>query len=66
MSKYVKNLTDHDIRVDTFYKGVPHRFDIPVGEMTKLEWAEDDQPFKNILKNINRKVVECDEDGNEI
>lgn len=64
--KYVKNITNQNIQENVTYKGVLRRFDIPKGEINKLEWAEDDQSFVNMLKNINRRVVECDENGNEI
>ncbi len=64
--KYIKNITDQNIQENVNYRGVMRRFDVPTGEICKLEWAEDDQPFANLLKNMNRRVVECDEEGNEI
>ena len=65
-TKYVKNVTDQNIQENANYKGIMRRFDVPRGEICKLEWGEDDQPFANLLKNMNRRVVECDEEGNEI
>ena len=65
-TKYLKNLTGKGIHITTTYKGKTEEFDIPHDMLAKLEWAEDDQGFKNIIKQINKNVVETDENGNEI
>ena len=41
-------------------------FDIPKGQVVKLEWAEDDQQFTNLVKALNKNIVECDENVNEV
>ena len=65
-TKYLKNLTGKNIHINTTYKGKVEEFDIPKDQLAKLEWAEDDQGFKKIVTQINKNVVETDENGNEI
>ena len=64
-TKYLKNNTDKNIEgVEiTDDDGTKYKMDIPLGEVLKFT-----SPglFNNVKDTINKKVIECDQNGNPI
>lgn len=62
--KYIKNITNKDIEgIEVDYEGVHHKLDIPIGEIVPVK---DNGMVKAIKDVVNKLVIKCDVNGNEL